>query len=129
MNVMEKLIALLAGCPCESDFDGMVGYCSNRKNGNCNEIFKLSYCAVTKLAQHLIKNGVTVRDISIAETVEENFRTNGDRIRSMSDKELAQEIYDAQSGITIKNPKNMDYLECVLEWLNQPYKEDKNETD
>ena len=55
--------------------------------------------------------------------------TNGERIKSMTYEELAHGIYDAQSGITIKNPKKIDYLECILEWLNLPYEEDKNETD
>ena len=62
MDVRKKLVELLAGCPCESDCEGMVGSCPHRKNGNCNEIFKLSYCAVSKLAQHLIANGVTVQE-------------------------------------------------------------------
>ena len=62
MDVREKLVELLAGCPCESDCEGMVGSCPHRKNGNCNEIFKLSYCAVSKLAQHLITHGVTVQE-------------------------------------------------------------------
>ena len=62
MDVREKLVELLGGCPCESDCDGVVGSCQNRKYGYCNEIFKLSYCAVSKLAQHLIANGVTVQE-------------------------------------------------------------------
>lgn len=50
----------------------------------------------------------------------ENVRTNADRIRSMSDFELAKEIEKAQSGIEIKNTKKMDYFDCILEWLKQP---------
>ena len=46
--------------------------------------------------------------------------TNADKIRSMSDFELAKEIENAQSGIEIKNPKNIDYFDCILEWLRQP---------
>ena len=46
--------------------------------------------------------------------------TNADKIRSMSDFELAKEIENAQSGIEIKNPKNIDYFDCILEWLKQP---------
>lgn len=46
--------------------------------------------------------------------------TNADRIRKMSDFELAKEIENAQSGIEIKNPKNIDYFDCILEWLQQP---------
>ena len=45
--------------------------------------------------------------------------TNADRIRSMSDFELAKEIENAQSGIEIKNPKNIDYFDCILEWLRK----------
>ena len=47
-------------------------------------------------------------------------KTNADRIRSMSDFELAKEIENAQSGIEIKNPKNIDYFDCILDWLRQP---------
>ena len=46
--------------------------------------------------------------------------TNADRIRAMSDFELAKEIENAQSGIEIKNPKNIDYFDCILEWLRKP---------
>ena len=74
MDVREKLVELLAGCPCESDCEGMVGSCPHRKNGNCNEIFKLSYCAVSKLAQHLIAHGVTVQVwISVDDRLPKNF--------------------------------------------------------
>lgn len=51
--------------------------------------------------------------------------TNADRIRSMSDFELAKEIENAQSGIEIKNPKNIDYFDCILEWLQQPAGEEE----
>ena len=50
-------------------------------------------------------------------------KTNADRIRAMSDFELAKEIENAQSGIEIKNPKNIDYFDCILEWLQQPAEE------
>lgn len=46
--------------------------------------------------------------------------TNADRIRAMSDFELAKEIENAQSGIEIKNPKNIDYFDCILDWLRKP---------
>ena len=78
MDVWEKLVELLAGCPCESDCEGMVGSCPHRKNGNCNEIFKLSYCAVSKLAQHLITNGVTVQEwISVKEHLPQENEPEG----------------------------------------------------
>ena len=62
MDVRKKLVELLAGCPCESDCEGKLGSCPNRKNGNCNEIFRLSYCAVSKLADYLIAHGITVQE-------------------------------------------------------------------
>lgn len=46
--------------------------------------------------------------------------TNAEKIRSMSDFELAKEIENAQSGIEIPNPKKIDYFDCILEWLQQP---------
>ena len=49
-----------------------------------------------------------------------NYTTNADRIRAMSDFELAKEIENAQSGIEIDNPKKIDYFDCILEWLQQP---------
>ena len=51
---------------------------------------------------------------------EHNKETNADRIRSMSDFELAKEIENAKNGIEIKNPKNIDYFDCILEWLQRP---------
>ena len=47
-------------------------------------------------------------------------QANADRIRAMSDEELAKAIENAQIGIEIKNPKNIDYFDCILEWLRQP---------
>ena len=47
-------------------------------------------------------------------------KTNADHIRSLSDFELAKEIENALSGIEIPNPKNIDYFDCILEWLRQP---------
>ena len=52
-------------------------------------------------------------------------QTNADKIRSMSDFELAKEIENAQSGIEIKNPKNIDYFDCILEWLQQPAEDEE----
>ena len=60
-----------------------------------------------------------------AQPITEYRMTNADRIRSMSDLELAKEIENAQSGIEIKNPKNIDYFDCILEWLRQPAEDDE----
>ena len=62
---------------------------------------------------------VCINGVSCKITTEKP-KTNADRIRSMSDFELAKEIENAQSGIEIKNPKNIDYFDCILEWLQQP---------
>ena len=52
-------------------------------------------------------------------------QTNADRIRSMSDFELAKEIENALSGIEIPNPKKIDYFDCILEWLQQPAEDEE----
>ena len=57
-----------------------------------------------------------------------NPQSNADRIRAMSDFELAKEIENAQSGIEIKNPKNIDYFDCILDWLRHPAEESGKET-
>ena len=57
---------------------------------------------------------------NMATPITEYRMTNADRIRQMSDFELAKEIENVQSGIEIKNPKNIDYFDCILEWLRQP---------
>ena len=62
-------------------------------------------------------------DCQNGEKYEAQIITNADRIRAMSDLELAKEIENAQSGIEIKNPKNIDYFDCILEWLKQPAEE------
>lgn len=51
---------------------------------------------------------------------EDQTPSNADLIRAMTDEELAKGIENAQSGIEIKNPKNIDYFDCILEWLKQP---------
>lgn len=53
----EKLIKLLCA-PCNGPED--IGCCPSRKYGKCAEVEKLSCCAIQKLADHLIANGVTI---------------------------------------------------------------------
>ena len=54
--------------------------------------------------------------------------TNGDRIRSMSDKELAEVLinlpnrlgcYDPNDGCMMDFSENKICSECILEWLKQ----------
>lgn len=56
----EKLIKLLYQAPCESDLEGRPGSCPYRKYGRCGEVDRLDYCAVQRLADHLIANGVVI---------------------------------------------------------------------
>ena len=57
--------------------------------------------------------------------------TNGDRIRAMTDEELAEfisrvEIGDCDYGKTFCDLCDINSCgECLLEWLKQPYKEDE----
>lgn len=56
--------------------------------------------------------------------------TNADRIRSMSDEELAETFHGGGLCSYIQDNDNAfceargDCANCVLEWLKQPYKED-----
>ena len=58
--------------------------------------------------------------------------TNADRIRAMSDKELAEFIKHIKVRAAFcKAVKDNDAFEalCSAEWLQQPAEEDKHETD
>ena len=61
------------------------------------------------LADHLIAHGVTVQECKLGVK-----KTNSDRIRSMSDDELAMCLY--QIGCN----EGWDEPEYALEWLRQP---------
>ena len=58
--------------------------------------------------------------------------TNADRIRSMSDEELA-ELIDRETDSCAPTgdceKMSRDCKACWLEWLKQPAEEDKHETD
>lgn len=68
------------------------------------------------LADHLIAHGVTIQ------TEAENPKTNGDRIRAMTDEELMMFIED--TGIAgCPNPSmscRSSCHDCILNWLKQP---------
>lgn len=55
----KRLIELLSTCVCEGPEE--IGSCPSRKFGKCGEVEKLSYCAIQKIADHLIANGVTIQ--------------------------------------------------------------------
>lgn len=75
-NVREKLMELVAICPCESSCEGLPGSCPDRKSGFCNNFYKLPYCAFRKLVDHLIAHGVTVQEA--ARPIEEWHEDFGD---------------------------------------------------
>ena len=59
-------------------------------------------------------------------------KTNAQKIRDMSDKELAEFIKNIKVRAALcKAVKNNDAFEelCSAEWLQQPAEEDKHETD
>ena len=61
-----------------------------------------------------------------------NAPTNADRIRAMSDEELAEFIKHIKVRAALcKAVKNNDAFEelCSAEWLQRPVEEDKHETD
>lgn len=53
--------------------------------------------------------------------------TNGDRIRAMSDEDLAELFADDERACPSKHPHCSKYIDncngCWLEWLRQPVKE------
>ena len=59
-------------------------------------------------------------------------KTNADRIRAMSDEELAKLLLDGCRGSKCDDqPQNewgsVNCFQCRLEWLQQPAEEDKHE--
>ena len=54
----ERLIRLLGLCHCDGGEE--LGNCPYRKHGVCAEIYKIDYCAIQNLADHLIANGVEI---------------------------------------------------------------------
>lgn len=77
---------------------------------------------VGEFVEELVKLGVTVKD----NNVPGKPMTNGDRIRSMTDEELAEFILDKRENGTCFNNKcyyydpNKGCDDCTLEWLKQP---------
>lgn len=74
------------------------------------------------IADHLIAHGVTIAENN-------NVLTNGDRIRSMSDEELAYWMTHLHEDGHCLNERCQIFQdktceECVIDWLKQPAKED-----
>ena len=60
MNIKEKLIKLICSVACESDLEGQLGSCPDRKFAKCRKVEQLDHCAVQHIVDHLIENGVTI---------------------------------------------------------------------
>lgn len=59
-KIQEELVKLLCGVSCESDLEGHIGSCPDRKHGKCRQVERLELCVVQHIAAHLIENGVTI---------------------------------------------------------------------
>ena len=109
MTDREKLIELLrveVRCPDEVNSCRDCPYHVMAMPGHCDE------AAAT--ADMLIANGVVISNLETATDKDTNVLTNGDRIRAMTDEELAKFLFDiAWDG---------EYTHWVnaLEWLKQP---------
>ena len=95
--------------------------CNNLVNGWCEKVIKYT-CGAGTPEEAETNCTYFIRGECTSSFCEyrRKKQTNADRIRQMSDFELAKEIENAQSGIEIKNPKNIDYFDCILEWIRQP---------
>ena len=69
------------------------------------------------VADYLLDNGVTVQECKLGAK-----KTNADRIRSMSDEELAMLLYE------IGYDGGWGALEGTLDWLRQPAEKSDKET-
>lgn len=82
-----------------------------------DDVRPCSLCEAESLAEHLIANGVTFAECLVGVN-KTSPMTNGDRIRAMSDEELAEFNSFCQhidEECTMKG-----CIACVLEWLKQP---------
>lgn len=100
MDVREKLIELLE--------PHMSGLACEYESGSC-ELTSCRSCNARNIADHLITNGVTVQECKLGVK-----KTNADRIREMSDEELAMCLYQ------IGYEEGWDEPKYALEWLRQP---------
>ena len=103
MDVREKLVDIVCDA---TQINGCIHSCNHPP------------CAMVRgIVDALIANGVTVQECKLGVK-----KTNADRIRSMSDEELAMCLYE------IGYYRGWNALEGTLEWLQQPAEEADNET-
>ena len=124
MNDKEKLISLLI-------LTDPNPYTCESESGSC-ELTTCTECRARSTADLLIANGVTVQECKLGDK-----KTNADRIRSMSDEDLAMhlnvgwECSLCKEQIWINNKFSLGDcdMNCVghcLEWLKQPAEEVDN---
>lgn len=100
-----------------------MGVMPNKKNPAATDLYCLECGAWQKFA--------TRDEIRLYQT-RKFVITNADRIRDMSDEELAEFIKHIKvRAVFCKAVKDNDAFEalCSAEWLKQPAEEDKHETD
>ena len=102
MDVKEKLVDIVCDA---TQINGCIHSCNHPP---CT--------MVSGIVDALIENGVTVQKCKLGVK-----KTNADRIRSMSDEELAECLYEIGYN-------GWFTLEGTLEWLRQPAEEADNET-
>ena len=121
MDVREKLISLLI-------LTDPNPYTCESESGSC-ELTTCTECRARSTADLLIENGVTVQECKLGAK-----KTNADRIRNMSDGELATHLHDigwdchlcAEHGRLDNEPLlrgekcDEKCVEHCLEWLRQP---------
>ena len=145
MMTKEKLMRLIASVPCFGEEH--VASCPDRIMGCCGQSVKMDYCAIVHMAEWLLSNGVVVTtpqalrasspdkgsrivndnpSVSCADSRGQEIRelkTNADRIRAMSDKELATFLSEwAERCLAWYG----EYGE-TLDWLRQPVKDGEDE--
>ena len=126
MDVREKLISLLI-------LTDPNPYTCESESGSC-ELTTCTECRARSTADLLIENGVTVQECKLGAK-----KTNADRIRNMSDGELATHLHDigwdchlcAEHGRLDNEPLlrgekcDEKCVEHCLEWLKKPAEVDE----
>ena len=124
MTDREKLIAMMDAAREYADFE-----CDKRDGCSCcpNDS-RNEFCLTPYMVDHLISNGVT-----FATDNNVGGKTNADRIRAMSDEELAGELiayrddwddYETHVGCF---DEWEDALKAEVDWLKQPVKDGEGE--
>ena len=94
-----------------------------------DDVRPCSLCETESLADHLISHGVTFADVPDNNVGDIKPMTNADRIRAMTDEELAESIVSntyvgacVDFGIPNNKPCCGDCRKCdvVLDWIRQP---------